>query len=330
MTTTAPARIVFIGINSHFSAVHLHALAGCRGQVSAVLETVGRISPLKRLQRRLQPSRLARMARAAGVPFQEIRHRDMSGLTLALRDRAPDLVVVAGMGWLLDKAALAVPRLGTLNVHPALLPAYRGAEPVFWQLFDGVPQSGVTVHLVDRREDHGPIVAQRSFPLPPGSSLSHFLRRIHELGPPLLSQAVDAVLAGTARPQAQPEVSPTRRARRLQPADRFLVDLEGWSLERTCQVLKGVGPVLGWPRPRWRDLGRVPVIEAAVPGEPGLPAGAASADSDGPFLAHPQGRIRFRRCWAPAAWLEAMRRGDRVASGIIATEKTAWPPLPGP
>ena len=67
---------------------------------------------------------------------------------IAARSR-PDLAVIAGMGWLLDEAALAVPRLGTLNVHPALLPAYRGAEPLFWQLFDGITESGVTVHLVE-------------------------------------------------------------------------------------------------------------------------------------------------------------------------------------
>jgi hypothetical protein len=92
-------------------------------------------------------------------------------------------------------------------------------------------------------------------------------------------------------------------------------------------VLRGVGPILGWPKPRWRDLGWMPVIGGMTPGPPGLPAGCEGRDAAGPFLAHPGGKIRFRRRWAPRAWLAAVRRGGAPASGIIAAEKAAWPPL---
>ena len=257
-----------------------------------------------------------------------MQHKDDAGLARVLRAARPDLVVVAGMGWLLDEAALAVPRLGTVNVHAALLPAYRGAEPVFWQLYDGVAESGVTVHLVDPAEDHGPILKQRAFPLPPGTSLSGFLALAVATGPPLLLEAVDGLVRGTAEPIPQPEASPTRRARRLRPADRHrLVAWEDWGLERTWRVLRGVGPILGWPKPRWRDLGRTPVIGGMTPGPPGLPAGRSGRDAGGAFLAHPAGKVRFRYRWAPWAWLAAMLRGDRPAGGIAAAERVAMPPL---
>ena len=321
-------RVVFVGINSVFSAVHLAALGRAHGVV-AVVETVARLGRAKRLERWLAPSRLARLARELGAPFVEVAHRDDADLARALGAARPELVVTVGMGWLLDVAALAVPTLGTLNVHPALLPAYRGAEPWFWQLHDGVAESGVTVHLVDAGEDRGPILRRRAFAVPPGTSLAGYIARVAEAGPPLLVAAVDDALRGTLEPIPQPEASPTRRARRLRREDRDLILWRSWSLEQTWRVLRGVGPILGWPRARWRDLGRVPVIEGMAAGPPGLPAGAVGRDADGPFLAHSAGRIRFRYRWAPRAWLTAVRRRGAPASGLIAIEKAAWPPLAG-
>lgn len=318
-------RIVFVGINSLYSTAHLHSVNQAY-KVAMVVETVGPVSWLKKLQRRLVGSRLAKAARAAGVPFVEVPHRDTAALTDILLAVRPDLVVIAGMGWLLDEAALAVPVLGTLNVHPTLLPAYRGAEPLFWQLFDGITESGVTVHLVGPGEDSGPIISQQTFPLLPGISLSECIALVHQTGPPLLVDAIGAVLSGTHRPMSQPASSPTRRARRLRHDDRRLIAWDEWSLERTWRVLRGVGPILGWPKPRWRDLGRTPVIEVATREVSGVPAGQTGRDAQGYFLGHSNGKIRFRYHWSPQAWLAAMYRGDAVAGGIIAAEKAAWPP----
>jgi methionyl-tRNA formyltransferase len=321
-------KIVFIGINSLFSAAHLDAV-GRAFRVSAVYETVRPLGRLKRLERRLVPSRLAVAAEGAGAVFREVAHGDTTALTRLLEGERPDLVVIAGMGWLLDPAALAVPRLGTVNVHPALLPAYRGPEPFFWQLFDGVDEGGVTVHLVDRGEDHGPIVGQRSFPLPHGASLADLLALTIEHGPRLLVHAIGTTLEGTSRPTPQPDLSPTSRARRLRPGDKGLLALQDWTLERAWRVLRGVGPVLGWPRPRWRDLGHVPVIGAAT-GEPAkLPAGHVGRDAGRYYIAHPNGRIGFEYRWRPRAWLAAMRRQDGIASGIVAAEQAAGLPSAG-
>jgi hypothetical protein len=72
-----------------------------------------------------------------------------------------------------------------------------------------------------------------------------FLALAVATGPPLLVEAVEALLRGTAVPVPQPDASPTRRSRRLR--DRHLVAWESWSLERTWRVLRGIGPILGWP-----------------------------------------------------------------------------------
>jgi methionyl-tRNA formyltransferase len=319
-------RIAFIGVNALFSARHLAALARAF-PVVGVVETVRRLSRLKRVQRRLAPSLLEIAARDAGASFHVVTHGDNAALTHHLRDLAPDLVVVAGMGWLLERAALAVPRLGTLNVHPALLPAYRGAEPTFWQLFGGVAESGLTIHLVDEAEDRGPIVRQQAFPVPPGITLAEFLARQLEIGPPLLVAAVQDVLDGTARPVPQPAASPTRRATRLRATDTSPATWLDRGLDRTWRLLRGVGPVLGFPPARWRDLGRIRVVDGMSAAPHGLAPGRIGRDSSGPFLAHPEGRIRLRYRWAPRPWLTALRRGNGPAMGIIAAEKAAWPPL---
>ena len=184
----------------------------------------------------------------------------------------------------------------------------------------------MTVHLVGPGEDRGPIIRQHSFPLLPGTSLSDCIALVQQTGPPLLVDAIGAVLSGTHRPIAQPESSPTRRARRLRYDDRRLIAWDEWSLERTWRVLRGVGPILGWPKPRWRDLGRTPVIDVATREVSGIVAGQTGRDAQGYFLGHPNGKIRFRYHWSLQAWLSAMYRGDAAAGGIIAAEKAAWPP----
>ena len=326
MTTGRRDRIVFIGINALFSACHLSPLAEAH-QVVAVIETIRPLSLAKRIERRLFPSRLQTCARRAGASFHEVLHRDNGALNRLLRELAPDLVVVAGMGWLLDRDALAVPRLGTLNVHPALLPAYRGAEPTFWQLFDAVAESGVTVHRVDLGEDRGPILRQQRFAVPPGTGLAQFIARQMVVGPPLLLAAVADTLEGRARPVAQPAQSPTRRAVRLHAADAGLTDWPSWSLDRAWRVLSGAGPLLDCPPARWRDLGWMASVVGMTPGAHGLVPGTLGRDEAGRFLAHPQGYLRLRYRWAPRAWLFALRRRGVPAAGLIAAETAASPLL---
>ena len=319
MTARRRDRIVFIGINALFSVCHATMLAESY-HVVAVLETIRPLSWLKRLERRLFASRLEACARRAGATFREVPHGDNAALSLLLRELAPDLVVVAGMGWLLDREALSIPRLGTLNVHPALLPAYRGAEPIFWQLVDGVAESGVTVHQVDPCEDRGPIVRLQSFPVPPGTSLTQFLARQLAIGPPLLLAAVADTLEGRARPVAQPAASPTRRAARLHAVDASLTDWPAWGLERAWRVLSGAGSLLDCPPARWRDLGWMATVVGMSSGPHGLAGGTIGRDRQGRFLAHPQGRLHLRYRWAPRAWLLALRRRGVPASGIVASE----------
>ena len=76
-----------------------------------------------------------------------------------------DVIVVAAYGQLLPAAALNAPSLGCLNLHPSLLPKYRGPSPVATAILEGEVVTGVTLMLLDEGMDTGPIVAQLAYPL---------------------------------------------------------------------------------------------------------------------------------------------------------------------
>ena len=122
----------------------------------------------------------------------------------ALRDLAPDLFAVASYGKIVPQTILDVPRLGALNVHPSLLPLYRGATPLQAQLRDGVALGGVTVILMDAGMDTGDIVLQREGAIGPRETYGELHDRFSALGAEMLGEACGRVVAGTLvrEPQA--------------------------------------------------------------------------------------------------------------------------------
>jgi methionyl-tRNA formyltransferase len=82
-----------------------------------------------------------------------------------LRAYAPDLLLCWGFPWKIPLAALQVPRLGSVNLHPAMLPRHRGPIPLAWALRDGDGRYGVTWHWMDAELDTGPILAQAPVPM---------------------------------------------------------------------------------------------------------------------------------------------------------------------
>lgn len=82
-----------------------------------------------------------------------------------LRQLSPDLILTGGFSIIFKKSILALPRIGCVNVHSALLPRHRGPNPFYAVIRNGETQSGVTFHIMDEGIDTGPIVAQQSFPV---------------------------------------------------------------------------------------------------------------------------------------------------------------------
>jgi phosphoribosylglycinamide formyltransferase-1 len=136
---------------------------------------------------------LARAA-AAGVPTRVIDHRGFerredhdAALVSALREAAVDLVVLAGFDRLVTRVLLQAFPQRVMNIHPALLPAFKGLHAQRQALDYGVRIAGATVHFVDEETDHGPIIVQGAVPVAPDDTEAAIQERIlaveHEIYP---------------------------------------------------------------------------------------------------------------------------------------------------
>jgi methionyl-tRNA formyltransferase len=135
----------------------------------------------------------------------------------ALRDFAPDLLVLVGAD-LVPRPVLEIPRIGTINAHYGLLPAYRGMNVTEWSVFHGDPP-GVTIHMVDPGIDTGDILLREEIAIEAGETFTTLRAKHQEVAQRLLADAALALLAGEERrtPQAPAE---GRQYYRMHPAVR--------------------------------------------------------------------------------------------------------------
>lgn len=126
---------------------------------------------------------------------------------------APDLAVVAAYGLLIPSDMLAVPRYGFLNIHPSLLPKYRGPSPVPSAILDGATKTGVSLMLLNEGLDTGPVVAQKSTKIHPGERADALTLRLFEMGAELLKETVPPFLDGRLPPKPQDPFLATHTAK---------------------------------------------------------------------------------------------------------------------
>ncbi len=213
----------------------------------------------------------------------------------------PDLAVVTAYGQYLPKSILAIPRLGFINIHPSLLPEYRGAAPMQWAIADGKIETGVTIQQVVSKMDAGPILAQRTVPLDPDETLLTIEPRLAALGAEMLLAVVDQLERGTAEPRVQDE-SRVTWARKLQKEDARM----DWTLAaRTLHNrVRGFQP---WPG-TFCMVGenRLRVLRTRVEGGSAAPGTMVAAGGEGPVVACGEGALCL---------LEVQPEGKRAMSG---------------
>jgi len=135
----------------------------------------------------------------------------------------PDLFVVASFGKILSGELLKIPKLGSINIHPSLLPKYRGPSPIQTAILNGEIKTGVSFIKMDEKVDHGPIIKQFEEPILPGDTFATLSKRLFEKAAENLESVINRFTKGqTDKPQ---DDSKTTFTKILKRADGY-IDVE--------------------------------------------------------------------------------------------------------
>ncbi len=231
------ARIVFAG-TPDFAVPALQTLIDAGHPPVAVYTQPDR--PAGR-GRKLQPGPIKRAALAHNLPvYQPDTLRDAASRH-ELATLQPDLLVVVAYGLLLPPDVLTLPRLGCVNLHASLLPRWRGAAPVQRAILAGDSETGITLMQMDAGLDTGPILAMTPCDIYPDDTGSSLHDRLSALGASLLTEQLDALLAGCLAPRPQPEEGVTYAPRIKRKEARI-----DWSRAAT-QIERQVRAFNPWP-----------------------------------------------------------------------------------
>ncbi len=154
----------------------------------------------------LTPTPVKKWALERNIPTYEPESLKNDEAVLRLKESPHQLFIVAAYGKIIPESILSIPEKGTLNVHPSLLPKFRGASPIRSAILEDVRETGVTIMELDAELDHGPIVAQKNISIPTeswpirGNELDEILA--HE-GGALLASVIPEWLGGTISPVTQ-------------------------------------------------------------------------------------------------------------------------------
>ncbi len=190
----------------HFAVPTLERLATSRHHVLAVVTNPDRP---KGRGRKLAASPVKEKALALGFAVVQPESTEDLDLHAALADLAPDLFVVVAFS-ILPKALLAVPRIGSVNLHPSLLPAYRGAAPIVWAIANGERETGISTFLLNPRVDAGDLLIQRRIAIGADETAGELEGRLCPLGADIVLETVDGLEAGTLSPLPQDKRGATR------------------------------------------------------------------------------------------------------------------------
>jgi len=298
-------RIVFFG-TPEFSIPVLEALV--HAELTPVLIVTSPDAPKGR-GLVLTPSPIKIVAQKLNIPV--ITPDSLKNLDAieTITNASPNLFVIAAYGKILPERILAIPKHGTLNVHPSLLPKYRGPSPVASAILAGDTTTGVTIMLTDSQMDRGPILAQTPHNINPEDTALSLTTTLFEHGGELLARTIPPWIAGSITPKTQDE-SLVTMTKKITKEDGHL----DWSAPAEA-LARRVRAFTPWPS-AWTlksDDSRLIILEsAAIDDAPQLPAGTIFAAHDSFAVRTGEGSLLLR----------AAIRAGKEAEAI--TSYTTW------
>ena len=198
-------RVIFMG-SPEFAVPHLEHLILNQYQVVAVYTQPDR--PAGR-GRALAPPPVKRAALAWGLSVVQPASLREAGVVEQLTGLHPDVIVVAAFGQILPRSVLGIPRFGCINVHPSLLPGFRGASPVASAILAGDEFTGVSIMLMDEGLDTGPVLARAQIPVSVQDTTGSLTTKLSLIGARLLQEVLSYWSRGELTPQPQNEAEAT-------------------------------------------------------------------------------------------------------------------------
>jgi methionyl-tRNA formyltransferase len=146
---------------------------------------------------------VAELAADRGIPLLVRNRAEDPEVRDAVTDAGADVMVVSNWRTWLPQDVFSIPRLGTLNVHDALLPAYAGFAPLNWALINDEPEVGVTAHMMNAEFDAGDIVLQRATPVTDDDTIVDLFDRTLAMFGPITVDALELLASGRAEARPQ-------------------------------------------------------------------------------------------------------------------------------
>ncbi|MBM3934659.1 MAG: methionyl-tRNA formyltransferase [SAR202 cluster bacterium] len=255
-------KLVFMG-TPEFAAPVLSALLDAGHNVVGVYTQPDRPSGRGN---KTAPSPVKQLALDCGLPVfqpESLKPQEVKDEMAAL---APEALIVAAYGLFLPRATLEMAPLGALNIHPSMLPKYRGPSPITTALLNGDRRTGVTIMKLDSGMDTGPIIAQREVEIRPDETAPELTERLFRLGAVLLTEVLALWEAGVLH--AEPQDDSQAIVTRLLTKEDGEIDW-GQDADRIARQVRAYQP---WPGSYTHWDGKlIKVLEAEAAG----PAAAA-------------------------------------------------------
>lgn len=326
-------KVVFMGSDA-IALPALDWLAGSRlAEVVAVFTQPDRAAGRGQ---KVQPNAIKLWAEAHGLPVHQPEKFDASAAG-QLSAGGPDLVLVMAYGHILRDEVLAIPRLGTFNLHTSLLPKYRGASPIQTATACGERETGVTLMRLVRQLDAGPVASAERVPIGPRDTAAEVEAALARACVPLLARCLPAIAAGTQVFTEQDHAAATF-CRRLEKADGVLdftapaavlaARINGLNPWPGCSVLIAGQPVKLGLADAPAEAEMCNVLRYTFP-QPGTVGGA---DADGLLVGTGQGVLRLLCLQRPGGRMlpaGEFLRGFPVATGTVLPSRP-MPPLVAP
>ena len=159
-----------------------------------------------------------------------------------LKDINPDVICVVAYGKIIPKEILEIPKYGCVNVHPSLLPQYRGSAPIQWAILNGDKETGVTTMYLDEGMDSGDIILQTKTPIDKDETSGELWDRLSKIGAELLVETLEKIENKTAPRIKQPKeftLAP------MLEKSQAKIDWESKTAEEIKNLVRGLNPIMG-------------------------------------------------------------------------------------